>query len=119
MGISLAELTFILLGMVELLDPIVRLEALLTTGYALVMRGTGSDLAAHLTGVGAKGASPILLVVVIVEASLRVVLWLSVVLHQKGARLGLELCQVQEDQDVLAVLVAPVNVGGVVPRTVC
>ena len=81
MWISLAELTFILLGMVELFYPIMRLEALLTIGYALVMSGTGSNLATHLTGVGAEGASPILLVVVIVEASLRVVLRLGVVLH--------------------------------------
>ena len=119
MWISLAELTFILFWMVELLDPIVRLEALLTIGYTLVMSGTWSDLAAHLTGIGAKSASPILLVIVIEKASFWIVLRLCVVLHQKGARLGLELCQVQEDQDVLWVLVAPVYVRWVVARSVC
>lgn len=90
--ICLAKLTLILLGMVELFHPVVRLEALLPVRYALVVSCTGGNLTAHLTSVGSKSASTILLVVVIVEASLRIVLRLSVMLHQKGTRLSLELC---------------------------
>ena len=79
--IGLAELTLILFWMVEFLHPVVRLQTLLSVGDALVVGGTRSNLAAHLTGVGTEGASAILLVIVIVEAPLWIVLRLSVMLH--------------------------------------
>lgn len=51
--ISLTELTLVLFGMVELFDPVMRLQAILSAGDALVMSCAACDLRAHLAGVRA------------------------------------------------------------------
>ena len=53
MRVCLAELALVFFRVVELLHPVMRSQALLSIGYALVLGCTRGDFLAHLARVGA------------------------------------------------------------------
>ena len=105
--IRLTKLALIFLRMVEFLHSIVCFETLLSEWEALIMSGGAGYLWAHLACIRAKLSASIFFEIVIEETSLRVVLWLALVLNQKRAWLSFEFCQIQENQNVLGTFLLP------------
>ena len=95
--ISLTKLGLILLRMVKLFNSVMRFGTLLPVAHALVVSVRARNLLAHLTGVGGRNSSPILLVVMVVKAPLWVMQTLRIlilVLRNKRTWLRLEFCQI-------------------------
>ena len=89
--VGLTKLTFIFFGVVEFFDSIVSLETGIAIRNALIVRCSTCNFWTHLTCMRSQSSSSIFFVIMIIKTSLRIMLWLRIMLSQKRTRLCLKL----------------------------